>query len=101
MTITPEELERRVEALEQGVLADIRLAVTAINRNAEDIRLRMTRVEDRLDKVSAMVPELIVNAAAVRERAASIETEIRATKAIVAELRWDLPALVTAALREG
>src|SRR5688572_3528661 len=26
MTITPEELERRVEALEQGVLADIRLA---------------------------------------------------------------------------
>jgi chromosome segregation ATPase len=122
MTTSLEELERRVEALEQdrlgfaekGALADLRRAVATISTHVEDTRLRMTRVEDRLERVVAAVPELVAGVAVMRQdigalrqdmsqqgdRLNRLESDMREMKADVAGLRRDMPSIVAEAMRE-
>jgi chromosome segregation ATPase len=68
MTATLQDLERRVEALEQARPADLRTAVTTIAIHVEDTRLRLTRVEARLDTLTEAMAHLTASVAELRSR---------------------------------
>jgi chromosome segregation ATPase len=76
MTATLQDLERRVEALEQARPADLRTAVTTIAIHVEDTRLRLTRVEARLDTLTEAMAHLTASTAELRSRIDKLDSRM-------------------------
>jgi hypothetical protein len=65
---TLEDLAQRVAALEQARPADLRVAVGKLGEQVEDVRLRMTGVESRLDRLEDATKLLIAGQAEMRQK---------------------------------
>jgi hypothetical protein len=65
---TLEDLDKRVTALETGRPVDLRVAVGKIGEQVEDVRLRMTRVEQRLDRLENANKLLLAGVAEMRQK---------------------------------
>ena len=111
MTATLEELERRIEALALTRPADLRAAVTTISTHVEDTRLRMTGVEQQLDKISNGMAHLTATIVELRgtlhDRGARLERierdhgeRLSRLENDIAGLRLNMPGIMTDVLRE-
>lgn len=108
MAATLEELERRVDALEQSRPADLRRAVEKLGELLEDTRQRMSTVEIHLEGLRKGFLELTAHQAEMRgELRAEINAvrgEVHAVrnelKTDIAGLRRDMPGIVAEAMRE-
>ena len=97
MSATLEELERRVDVLEQSRPADLRRLAETTFKLLEDTRERLSRVEIRLEGVSTALAILTANQAEMR---AEIKAGFARVDADIAGLRRDLPGIVADAMRE-
>lgn len=90
---TLEELDRRVSELERKQDGHA-TALGKIIMLLEETRLRVSALEQRMDKLEYRLVQ-------VEDRLARVETRLGKVESEVQALRRDLPGIVTAAVREA